>query len=1155
MKKVVYLLAVTAVFSIAILSGSRQAVEAKKHTIPDPMLPAEAAMVCTPPPSGLISWYRAENNTSDARSGNDGVLKNGASYAAGETGQGFTFDGMDDYAAVPDSVSLRPVNVTVEGWFKFNSSAGAQMLVAKTVGTGTSESFVLFYQSGALFGTAGNTGGTGPFVSLPFTPVTGTWYHISYTFDDAANTQALYINGTGTSGATGISIGYDTHPVIIGMEYESEVPSYFFNGTADEVAIYDRALSQTELQDIYNAATSGKCVTPTAFSCSTVPANLNSWFTASDSTSDIQSGNTNGSLIGNATYTSDAKVGRGFTFDGNGDYLSVPDAPEQRPVDQLTVEGWYEFDTLPGNAPHLIAKPLRNANDDSYAMWFSEGNLRIGYRQSGGGFLFYDTGFVPQTGVYYHIAFVLDTTDAGPTANTIKLFVNGIQVFSGAAGLPIYYNGIDDALPPHPMVIGADLEGNEPQYFLDGQADEVSLFGRALSAAEIQSIYGAQTAGKCGSACMTAPAGMVAWYPGENSATDIRGGNDGTMQNGAAFAPGRVGQAFSFDGSNDYISIPKTPALNFGTGDFSVEFWVKFNNTASLGGMVSGDNFGAAGDYNGWLFNNDFSSGGMGWMTRKASVGATHARFAAGNFSNGTWYHLAGVRSGRTLSFYVNGTLVSSGTEGSAIDVSNPYEIRIGSLSLGSPQNFPGMIDELALYSRALSPSEVASVAGAGKCKPSAVTSPSGQTAWWPGDGNAFDITGNGNNGTLQSGATFAVSKAGQGFSFDALTSPSITVPDSPSLDMVSAGTIESWIYLDNVNGGTIISKGRSDTNQASYTLGLFLGNLRADLYKGDGSPTGYVPVVTPAGPMVGRWSHLALTWDGANFSMFVNGILMGSSAYAFTRQDTNIPVTFGKAYLEAASFSGRLDEISFYDRPLSVTEIKSIFTAGIAGKLKTSGTPAGLLQKAAAPEIVNTTVGDVTVTFQGVTTAGATQQIPVDMTVLPPLPNGATWLGLAYDVSTTAVYTGGVGLCFNVPSLTATPATNLRVYHLESATWVNRTAAGATHSALCTTGVTSLSPFGIVNIIPSAASVSISGRALTAGGRGIINATVQLTDPQGGTRTVQTGSMGYYNFEGVAAGQNYTLSVSAKRFRFTEPTRIVFAGDEITGADFIALE
>jgi hypothetical protein len=89
--------------------------------------------------------------------------------------------------------------------------------------------------------------------------------------------------------------------------------------------------------------------------------------------------------------------------------------------------------------------------------------------------------------------------------------------------------------------------------------------------------------------------------------------------------------------------------------------------------------------------------------------------------------------------------------------------------------------------------------------------------------------------------------------------------------------------------------------------------------------------------------------------------------------------------------------------------------------------------------------------------------------------------------------------------------------------------------------------------LVPTAANVSISGRVLTADGRGIRSTAVVLTDSQGASRTVTTSTFGYYRFDEVPAGETYIMSVSSKRYQF-EP-RIVAVQDEIANFDFIAQE
>lgn len=87
----------------------------------------------------------------------------------------------------------------------------------------------------------------------------------------------------------------------------------------------------------------------------------------------------------------------------------------------------------------------------------------------------------------------------------------------------------------------------------------------------------------------------------------------------------------------------------------------------------------------------------------------------------------------------------------------------------------------------------------------------------------------------------------------------------------------------------------------------------------------------------------------------------------------------------------------------------------------------------------------------------------------------------------------------------------------------------------------------------PTASLVSVGGQILTADGQGIRNAILSLTAASGAVRTVRSSSFGYYQFEDVAAGETYILSISTKRFTFSEPTVVVNVTDDITGLDFVA--
>ena len=125
---------------------------------------------------------------------------------------------------------------------------------------GGSEETAWRHDGNGLHAAVGDPSGLGTILTAPFTPQIGTWYHIAYTFDDISKSQALFLNGTIlASGLGNKSIGYDTHAVTIGAEFENENLTFFFAGLIDEVEIFNRALDAEEIEEIFEAGSAGKC--------------------------------------------------------------------------------------------------------------------------------------------------------------------------------------------------------------------------------------------------------------------------------------------------------------------------------------------------------------------------------------------------------------------------------------------------------------------------------------------------------------------------------------------------------------------------------------------------------------------------------------------------------------------------------------------------------------------------------------------------------------------------------------------------------------------------------------------------------------------------------------------------------------------------------
>jgi len=183
----------------------------------------------------------------DSNEGNYDFAVSGTGYYA--PGNALNFDGTNDLVTIPDNTLLRPVNLTIEGWFNFNSSTGIQVLVSKTYNSGNINSFAIWLNSNTINACTGSNTGES-IISAPFTPVIGNWYYIAYKFNDALNTHSLYVDGIEMANIpNNVTIFYDSHPLCIGTSIEYETYNLQFNGKMDEVRIWNYARTTAEIQN------------------------------------------------------------------------------------------------------------------------------------------------------------------------------------------------------------------------------------------------------------------------------------------------------------------------------------------------------------------------------------------------------------------------------------------------------------------------------------------------------------------------------------------------------------------------------------------------------------------------------------------------------------------------------------------------------------------------------------------------------------------------------------------------------------------------------------------------------------------------------------------------------------------------------------------
>lgn len=208
-------------------------------------------------PSGLVAWYPFDGplELTDVVSGEVGTCSVSAcpQPTPGHAGMGLAFDG-DDCATVVDNGRFQLATITLATWARQDVSA-PMTHVSKKLGAGGDNSWQLAAdpfggdpRSVGLATYETNFGSNDAAIS-PLDVITlGTWHHVAATY--GGSTRRVYVDGVEVTFTTGASaLSYDTMPVSIGCDDNSPA-SGFFRGALDDVQVYDRVLSATEIAEL-----------------------------------------------------------------------------------------------------------------------------------------------------------------------------------------------------------------------------------------------------------------------------------------------------------------------------------------------------------------------------------------------------------------------------------------------------------------------------------------------------------------------------------------------------------------------------------------------------------------------------------------------------------------------------------------------------------------------------------------------------------------------------------------------------------------------------------------------------------------------------------------------------------------------------------------
>ncbi len=226
------------------------------------------AQVCVAPPAGLVSWWPGDGDAKDSIGDNNPSAQSGVSFVTGKVGQGMTL-ASDGFIDIPDNSNLQLQAFTIDAWVKpkapsTNADGLGDVVFAKT----RSFAFPQF-SYGLTWSSAdnrwhvllGHTLEDGSSHSSAGAYAPDQFYHVALTYD--GTTLSLYVDGVLDFSATiGRPILFSAEQASIGANPEIFRDAGFlrsWQGVIDELELFDRALSASEIQDIYNAGSAGKC--------------------------------------------------------------------------------------------------------------------------------------------------------------------------------------------------------------------------------------------------------------------------------------------------------------------------------------------------------------------------------------------------------------------------------------------------------------------------------------------------------------------------------------------------------------------------------------------------------------------------------------------------------------------------------------------------------------------------------------------------------------------------------------------------------------------------------------------------------------------------------------------------------------------------------
>ncbi|WP_203861743.1 sialidase family protein [Plantactinospora mayteni] len=404
---------------------------------------------------------------------------------------------------------------------------------------------------------------------------------------------------------------------------------------------------------------------------------------------------------------------------------------------------------------------------------------------------------------------------------------------------------------------------------------------------------------------------------------DLSGANnDARLRGGATLAAGRFDDAVTLDGVDDHVHVPFAESLAIGASDFTATAWIRYGTSTADQAVLWAYN---QGDFSQlWLRAEPGSNRIRGFIQSgsvSASVSSTNA------YNDNAWHHVALQRAAGQLRLWVDGAVVASAAAPTgSISPGRPFKVYVGQ-RLDATQRFKGQLDEVRIYKRALSSSEIGDIRTR-----NAITA-SGAVLRLPFTANSPttpDTSGAGNVGLVRGGATLTAGKFGSALAFDGVDDH-VHVPFSGSLDLGSGDfTVAAWLrYAGGPNRHTMLW---------GYDYGTATGQIWLRAHPAENRLMGWVESSTasgwaqsPAAYGDSGWHHVAVQRTATQVLLWVDGVRVGTGTAPAGSVTAGHPTDILGLYVGQRPdgvdrLAGALDEVRVFTRALTADELNRLY-------------------------------------------------------------------------------------------------------------------------------------------------------------------------------------------------------------------------------------